>query len=211
MRVFNIPIAVAIAGVILCGPSLAWSQFTPEIPALSQEQVDELNRGEIIVELQERQVPIGDALGVIDAPPERVMELLSVIDNHDEIFPDTMVSEVVGRDGEYILQHGMTDTVAHDGPRVTVRVWQGPMEIDGVPVLVHTWDYVPGSGNLADTHGYYLLIPWGESGDQTLLRYHLSADLGTWIPAFLLEWSTENMLPNQIEALRAAVAGVPGS
>jgi hypothetical protein len=182
----------------------AYAQPTPSIPSLSQAQVERLNRGEVLVEVVEGEVPIGDAIGVIDAPPEAVMALVSDFARHSEFFDDTAVSEVVGQDGEYELQHGVTDTPwPMDDREWTLRAWHGTMEVDGLQVLVSTWEYVPDSGNIVDTEGYYLMIPWGDDGSKTLFRYHISVDLGTWLPDFLLEWSTENMLPNQVEALRA--------
>jgi hypothetical protein len=201
------PIAAAVATLLLPLSLPALSQTPPEIPSLSQDEVSRVNRGEVIVNVIEGAIPVGDAIGVIDATPQAVMAVLADIDHQEDIFDDTSLSEVVGHDGDYILQHGITDTPWPMADREwTIRVWQGPMEVDGMQVLVSTWDYVPGSGNLVDTHGYYLLVPWGDQGQQTLLRYHISVDLGTWLPRFLLDWSTENMLPDQITALRRAVA-----
>lgn len=182
----------------------AYAQPTPSIPSLSQAQVERLNRGEVLVEVVEGAVPVGDAIGVIDAPPEAVFALVSDFSRHQEFFDDTALSEVVGQDGEYELHHGITDTPwPMDDREWTLRAWNGSTEVDGMQVFVSTWDYVPDSGNIVDTEGYYLMIPWGDDGSKTLLRYHISVDLGTWLPDFLLEWSTENMLPDQIEALRA--------
>lgn len=181
----------------------ALSQPTPTIPSLSNDQIERLNRGEILVELIEARVPVGDAIGVIDAPPAAVAAIIEDYDRHDEIFADTSLSEVVGQEGQYTLQHGITDTPWPMADREwTLRAWTGPMEVEGMQVLVSTWDYVPDSGNLVDTEGYYLFIPWGDDGSKTLFRYHMMVDLGTWLPDFLLEWSTESMLPNQVQALR---------
>ena len=192
--------------VVLLSVRPALGQHAPSIPSLSNDQISRLNQGEILIDVIPGEVPVGDVLGVIDAPPEALHAIIADVSRHDEIFADTSLSEVVGQDGEYLLQHGITDTPWPMADREwTLRAWSGPMEVEGLAVLVSTWEYVPDSGNIVDTEGYYLLIPWGDDGSKTLLRYHIMVDLGTWLPDFLLEWSTENMLPDQVRALRAQI------
>ena len=79
------------------------------------------------------------------------------------------------------------------------------MQVDGMDVNLSVFEYVQGSGNLVDVQGYWLLLPWGDDGSQSLVRYHVAIDLGTWLPDFLLEWSTENFLPMKIQGLRDAL------
>lgn len=180
----------------------ALAQPTPSIPSLSNDQINRLNNGEILVDGIIGEAPVGDAMGVIDAPPEQVMALIRDFERHSEIFDDIALSELVGRDGEYTIHHGITNTPWPMADREwTLRAWGGAMEVDGMPVLVSTWEYIPGSGNIVDTGGYWLCMPWGD-GSKTLVRYHIMVDLGSWLPDFLIEWSTENMLPNKINAVR---------
>lgn len=183
--------------------SAAWGQVTPEIPTLSASQVELLNAGEILVDSIEGEIPTGTAIGVIDALPAEVSALISDFNRHSEYFEDITLSELESTDGDYGIGRGITDTPWPMEDREWVlRMRTIETEVDGVPAYVSTWEYVPGSGNLVDTQGYYLCIPWGPEGAQTLMRYYITADLGTWLPDFVLEWSMENMLPGRIEGLR---------
>jgi hypothetical protein len=192
---------VALAAVL---PLSALAQPTPSVPSLSAAEVSRLNAGEILVAVIPGELPVGDALGVLDAPPEQVLEVIRDFPRHSEFMRDMALSEIVGQEGEFTLQHGITDTPWPMADREwTLRTWSGPLEVDGVDCLISRWAYIPGSGNLVDTQGYWLLIPWGDDGSKTLMRYHIMVDLGTWLPNFLLEWSTENLLPERINGIRS--------
>jgi hypothetical protein len=197
-------VVIVAVGLMAAFASPVVAQPTPSVPSLSSDQVNRLEAGEILVSVLPGAVPVGDALGVVNAPPARVLEVIRDFPRHSEFMNDMALSEVVGQEGEYTLQHGITDTPWPMADREwTLRTWTGEIEVDGVPCLISRWDYVPGSGNIVDTEGYWLLIPWAEDGSRTLLRYHITVDLGTWLPDFLLEWSTENMLPARINGIRS--------
>jgi len=193
-----------VATFLFALPVLA--QPTPVIPSLSQDQVDRLNAGEVLVDLNaDLDPPVGDAIGVIDAPPEAVFAIVSDFARQSSWLDDVTLSEVVGEEeGGIVLCHGITDTPwPMEDREWTNRTWNGQMEVDGVPVYVSNWVYVPGSGNLEASEGYWLMVPWGDDGSKTLLRYYLVIDLGTPMPDFLLNWGSENMLPTRITGLRA--------
>ena len=184
-------------------PALA--QPTPTVPSLSQDQVDRLNAGEVLVDLNaELTPPVGDALGIIDATPEAVYAIVADFANQSTWVDDVTLSEVVGEEeGGIQLCHGITDTPwPMEDREWTNRVWNGQMDVDGVPAYVSNWVYVPGSGNLGHSEGYWLMFPWGEDGSKTLLRYYLVIDLGTPMPDFILNWGSENMLPTRVTGLR---------
>lgn len=179
----------------------------PTIPVLSSDQVTRLNAGEILVEVINGAIPIGDVLGVIDATPELVLESVLDFNHYTEFMPYMTQSEIVSQEGSTYHCSGVTDTPWPMDDRIwSIIASAGPTEVEGLQVLVSTWDYVPESGNIQDTEGYWLLIPWGETGQKTLVRYYLVADLGTWIPDVILNWATENMLPGIIEGLRMRIA-----
>lgn len=194
-------ITAFLAMCLLALPALA--QPTPQLPTLSQDQVNRLNNGEILAEFNSDEEAIGDVMGVVDAPPEQVLAVIADFPGQTEWIDDLSTAEVVGEDGEYELQHGVTDTPwPMDDRTWTIRAWNGPMEVDGVPVQVSTWTYVPDSGNIENTEGYWLLLPWGDDGSKTLVRYYIILDLGGAMPDFLLDWGNENMLPTRIRGLR---------
>ena len=201
-------IAVLIVTGSLFVSASAIAQQTPEIPSLSNDQVTRLNSGEILVEVVASERPIGDVLGVVDAPAQQVLDVITDFDHYTEFMPNMGASSIIERDGDTYVCSGITDTPWPMDDRIwTIRAWAGPQEIGGINALVSTWDYVPDSGNLVDTEGYWLLLPWGDDGSQTLVRYYLMADLGTWVPDVILNWATENMLPDMITAIKERVAG----
>jgi len=177
--------------------------MTPSIPSLSQDQVNRLNEGELIIDVVDAAVAIGDVMGVVNHPAERILRVIEDFDSHSEFMSDMSFSEVTGRDGDDVLCHGITDTPWPMDDREWVnRARGGPANIDGLDVGVITFEYVEGSGNIVDAQGYWLAIPWGEDGSSTLLRFRLQIDLGSWLPDFLKEWGTANFLPIRITELR---------
>ncbi|MCA9562998.1 MAG: hypothetical protein KC561_05890 [Myxococcales bacterium] len=203
-------VAVSFLAVVLSSGA-AFAQMEPSIPTLSQAQVNQLNAGEVIIDVVPGEVPIGDAIGVINATPEQVMQIVQDFESYPEFMNDIVHAEVQGTEGDYLLCHGITDTPwPMDDREWVIRATGGPTTVDGLDVYLSTWDYVPGSGNVEDTTGYWLAIPWGSDGSQTLLRYRLRVDLGTWLPDFLLNWATENFLPNKITDFRGRVATLYG-
>lgn len=198
--------------IVFFGPMTASAQMEPAIPSLSQDQVDRLNAGEIIIDVVDQLVPIGDAMGVIDYPPEPTIRVLEDFNTHSEFMTDLILSEIVGQEGDDMLCHGITDTPWPMDDREWVnRARGGPAQIDGIDAIVATFDYVEGSGNIEGARGYWLALPWGEDGSKTLLRFRVQIDLGTWLPDFLKTWGTEHFLPikisdirNRIEQLRSA-------
>lgn len=194
-----------LAVFLLMHPSLA-AQPVPEAPNLSDSQIDELNAGEILVEVINGEIPVGDAIGVIDASLEQVRAILFDLDRFAEYMPDVVESEILGRDGDAYLFRAVIDTPWPMSQReFTVRIWVSEGDEEGDLQHYGTWDYVPDSGNLVDIDGFILLLPWGDDGSRTLLRYHLSVDLGTWVPDFLVSWATENMLPGMVNNIRGQV------
>jgi hypothetical protein len=183
------------------------AQPVPVVPSLSRAQLARLEAGDVLVEVVGRERPVSDTLALIDAPPPLVLEVIEDFDHYTEFMPDFTESEIVGREGEYTHCRMVVATPwPMEDRRLTVRTRSGSLQLDGVDALYSDWDYVEGSGNVVDTEGYWLLLPWGEDGQRTLLRYYLVADLGTWIPDFLISWANENMMPNTIAAIRNRLA-----
>jgi hypothetical protein len=194
--------AAAVATLMGLARSAA-AQPTPVIPSLSQDQVARLEAGEILVEIVGRERPVADALALIEAPAVRVLEVIEDFDHYTEFMPDFEEASIVERDGDVTICRMVIDTPwPMENRRLTVRSRSGPLQLDGVDVLFSDWDYIEGSGNMVDAEGYWLLVPWGDDGQRTLVRYYLVNDLGTWIPDFLLNWANENLVPQSIVAVR---------
>lgn len=201
------PVALALAAAVTGLAASAAAQPAPVIPSLSQDQVTRLEAGEILVQIVGQERPISDTLAIIDAPADQVLAAIEDFDHYTDFMPDFDESEIVGQEGDVTLCRMVVDTPwPMEDRRLTVRARSGPLQIDGIDVLFSDWDYVEGSGNMVDTEGYWLLLPWGDDGQRTLVRYYLIADIGTWIPEFLINWANERMMPESIVALRERVA-----
>lgn len=187
-------------------PTVAFADPNPEVPSLSADQVERLQAGEVLIDVIRLEGMVGDVMGVIEAPTAAVLEVIVDYDSYTDFMPYMVAWELQGQEGEFQTFRGVTDTPwPMDDRYFVVRCWSGPREIDGIQALVSTWDYVPDTGNIADSEGYWLLLPWGEHGQHTLLRYYLLNDMGTWIPDFLMEWASGNLLPDTITAIRERV------
>jgi len=169
-------------------------------------------------------VLIGDAIGIINATPEQVIAVIKDFDHYEDFMDDMVLAEILDtpeelaehfEDGEaeqYLapeggieveLCHGITDMPwPMDDREWIVRARGGWTRIDGIDVILSCFTYVPGSGNLENIYGYWLLIPRGSDGSKTLVRHHLEVDLGTKLPSFLLKWSTESFLPVKVQGIR---------
>jgi hypothetical protein len=203
----SLPLRLALAIAVLSLASPAFADMTPAMPALSNAQVESLNGGEIITSVVEGATPEGDAMGVVNASAETIARILEDFAAYPQWMEDQPTAEVRSEENGVRRCYGVTDTPwPMDDRDWEVFAQGGPQQMDGVDVILLTWQHVPGTGNVVDTQGYWLLIPWGADGSQTLVRYRLRVDLGTWLPDFLMSWATENFLPNKIENLRSRVA-----
>lgn len=194
---------VCTLSLLVTGALSASAQMEPSIPSLSNDQVTRLNAGEVIIAVVEGEIPIGEAIGVLNHPPEAVLAVISDFAHYSEYMDDIALSVVDGVEGDITICRGITDTPwPMDDRTWTIRASGGPTQVEGIDVYLSTWTYVEGSGNIVDTTGYWLAIPWGDDGSKTLLRYRLRVDLGTWLPDFLMTWATENFLPERINSIR---------
>lgn len=193
--------------ILLLVTVAANAQDEPAVPMLSADQIEQLNQGEILVDAIVTEIPVGDVIGVINATPEEVMDVVRRFDEWDQFMEDVELSELQGQDENGLwLCHGITDTPwPMENREWVIRASDERVQVDGMDVNLSVFEYVQGSGNLVDVQGYWLLLPWGDDGSQSLVRYHVAIDLGTWLPDFLLEWSTENFLPMKIQGLRDAL------
>ena len=142
----------------------------------------------------------GAVSGIVDAPIERVLDLIIDCDGADAWFPELVATHTVapGRCG------GGTNL---PWP-VTDRTWQ----IDVHPAEVERgWDvsfaYVAGTGNLARMDGAYHLEPLADG--RTRVTYEVWIDLGFWVPDPLVAWATRRVLPGILQGLEAEAGRMP--
>ena len=194
-----------VALVLVCVWALTVSaEESPVIPSLSASQVERLTDGEILVDVREGATPPeGEAIGVIRAPLMTVVDQMRDVESYEEWMSNLVSCDLISVvDGVYTY-HGVTDAPWPVEDREwTVRATAEEVAIDGVDVVLMAFEYVPGSGNIVDTRGYYMFLPWGEDGDETLLVAHMALDAGTWLPDFVLEWAQETFAPAPVLNLR---------
>jgi hypothetical protein len=65
------------------------------------------------------------------------------------------------------------------------------------------WRYLPGTGNVADHHGWWVLVPYG--GGRTLATCVLYTDPGHGLPAWAVHRGTAATMPYVFSALRQQV------
>ena len=197
-----------VVAFLVCTPILAHAQMSAESPEVEGERKSKLEAGEILVETSNEDDGIHtDLIGVVDAPPEQVWEVISDYDSQSEWMPDLKEeSRVLEReDGDEICLS------ANDFPwpladrTYKLRYRYEQETVDGVERFVATWSYVDGSGNIDDIDGYWLVQPFDGDDERTLVRQQTIVDLGVSVPGFLMKRGSRNKLPNIIEALRERV------
>jgi hypothetical protein len=162
-----------------------------------------LERGEILIELTEHagsEAKEGCVVGYIAAPPEAVFRVLQDAGSYDEYMPRVRSSEVSTGGGDVVLNRQVLELPFPIGDRrFTIRLRSE--SLDGGTLRL-SWTYVPGSGNVEDTRGYWLVEPWHGGSRVT---YVLWSDPGGVIPKWAVNRASRRTLPRVVEALRERV------
>ena len=58
------------------------------------------------------------------------------------------------------------------------------------------------AGDVKTMEGYFLVEPFGNTGDRTLLTYEVRSNPGSRVPRFLLKWGVKKAMPASIRATR---------
>jgi hypothetical protein len=165
--------------------------------------------GEVLIKLTDfpgSAAKEGCVLGYIAAAPEKVMAVLREAGEYGEYMPRVRSSRVAPGDGGVVLNSQELDLPWPIGDRhFTVRLIEKRGE-DGA--FRFDFDYVPGSGNIEDTRGHWLIEPWRNGSRVT---YSLWTDPGGVIPMWAVNRASRRTLPMVIVALRDRVLDRPQS
>jgi hypothetical protein len=178
---------------------------TPAVPQLDAATEARLLGGEVVIVADAAGTLVsGDGTAILAAPLDRVRAVIADFPGQADWIPDMDEAVLVGTDGDAALCSAVTRIPWPISDRTwTIRVTSGPAELGGEPVWVSTWTYVPGSGNMVENAGYWLLVPRPDG--RTLVRYAFAADAGLHVPDFIERMTTRSMLPGILENLRTRV------
>ena len=146
-----------------------------------------------------------DALGddLIEAPVDVLAAILVDYPHVPDWAPASRDFEILEHSGDEYVISGVT---AIPWP-ISDRHWHmrsvsGWESVDGRDVFVYRFQYIPGTGNIEDSNGYWLLMPMPDEPDVTYVRYVVHADPGLAIPNVIIRWVTRSALPDLIDGLR---------
>ena len=191
-----------ILAIAILFPAFAAAQESPRYPRYDDEDVQEMLSGDVKVSMRrgDGDTARGTALGLIQAPLEELAEIIRDFDHHEDWYPDMTTSTLSGDVGHGVINAPwpMTDRTWD------ITIESGDRTVSGHTCFASTYQHVPGSGNVTDTHGYWLLCPWSDDTSYTLVRYVLNMDPGVPVPDAMIRSSTRRMLPGVINGLREA-------
>ena len=192
-----------IVAIILIGISTIQEVIAIE---LTQEEQERLANGEVIVHLKAVRGPIkeGTAIGVVDAPPQRVFRVVTDNENFEQFMPYVKRSEVERLTEGSILNYQHLDFPFPIGDRYyKLHILRTVENTDRGKVFTSTWTYVRGSGNIKDTYGSWTLREYDK--DKALVIYVCCTDPGGSLPKWALNMATTISLPRVIDRVRQRV------
>jgi hypothetical protein len=176
--------------------------------ASSPEEERRLASGEVLVRLVETPgsgPKEGVGMGVVDAPPSRVFAALTDFAHYPEWVPFVRASDAQRQPDGSVLSAQSLHLPALIGDR-SYRIRAVATATGGVGgvggVWSIRWTYVPGSGNVVDTHGSWTVAAYGAG--RSLATCRLFTDPGR-VPRWAMNRATEQSLPWIFKGLRQQV------
>lgn len=190
------PMRLAVSLMLLLAPLSAWAAPASEaIYALSADEEQRLQKGEIIVHVEQTKEPIKRTLvvGLIAAPPEEVYPIYTDFASYPELFKSARSSEVIKREGNVL-----TCKVVIDFPWPLGMRW----------VTNHT-ALDPGStsftfkkfeGSVKVYEGELKILPEAKSRSRVVYMAKVDPDLP--VPAWLVNRVQAHYFPMVIQRVR---------
>ena len=204
----NMRLTIVLLCALIAGPASA--QLVVQYPLALESSVDELSNGGVIVEVVVNGTLIhSDTLALVDAPPAAVFAVVSDFAGQLQWAPDLTEARVISGNGQHLIGEGTTDLAWPFSDRTwQIAIFNRPETHDDKPCYVSSWDYIPGSGDMIENDGYWLICPWTPDPSRSLVRYVFLADAGVPVPDFIERSVTAQMSPRFIRNLRSRVLGV---
>ena len=142
--------------------------------------------------------------GIVEASPERVFAALTDFAHYREWVPFVKISDAAPQGDGSLISFQSLDLPFPLGKRFyKIRARSG-VEGQGEARVWRTWwIYVPGSGNVVDHYGWWILVPHGAA--RTLAACALYTDPGGSVPAWAAHRGTAMTMPYVFSGLRQQI------
>lgn len=198
-------LAAIVAAAICLAPGLAAAiQVEPAaIRQLSPAQIEALKKGDTIRSMDTNMPFRGEVNGLIQAPMEELVAILKDYPKQTQWAPSMAEMRMLRREGEFEILGGVTDLPWPVPDRTwNMRAWTGYKTVSGRRSWVNLFQYIPGSGNMNESAGYWVLSPLPDDPTWTYCRYVLYGDPGIPLPDMVIRWASRTTLPAIISSLR---------
>ena len=207
-------LAAVVAALLLLAPGLAAAIEVepPSIRQLSAAQIALLKKGETIRSMDTNMPFRGEVIGLIQAPVEELAAVLRDYPKQTQWAPSMAEMRLIRREGEFDILGGVTDLPWPVPDRTwNMRAWVGYKTVSGRRAWVNLFKYIPGSGNMNESAGYWVVSALPDDPTWTYCRYVLYGDPGIPLPDFVIRWASRTTLPAIMSSLRKQHAKVYGT
>ncbi len=154
-------------------------------------------------EIEGSPIKEGVALGLVEAPPERVFAVVTDNGRFAEFMPYVEASTLETLPDGTLVNFQRLDLPWPVNDREYKVALVNTADAAGEPPLWESaWTRVEGFGNIAESRGSWRIWPCGEA---SLVEYQVVTDPGGSIPTFLKNSATRRSLGRLIEAVRERV------
>ena len=150
------------------------------------------------------------AIGEIDAPPERVYDVITDFEHYADFMPYVEDAKVVRRTDELCVSWAVMNA-----PLVSRRDWVVAVKLDPTTKAGTSWT-VSSEGPAPSDRAVRLRVNDGswkleplDGGKRTRATYYLYTDPGGSIPTWIANKANSMALPDLFEAIRKRAAQVP--
>jgi hypothetical protein len=203
----------AAVALLLVARGYAIDVEAPTIGTLSAAQITALKSGRVLRTMTDTMPFRGQAVALIQAPVNQLAEILLDYPNATKWAPSMAEMRLVSRAGNIDVLEGVTDLPWPIPDRTwRMRAVIGPKTVAGRSAWTNEFQYVPGTGNINESAGYWVLAPLPDDPEWTYAKYVLYGDPGISLPDFVIRWASGSALPGIMNGLRNRHAQTyPGS
>ncbi|HVR08638.1 MAG TPA: SRPBCC family protein [Thermoanaerobaculia bacterium] len=142
--------------------------------------------------------------GIIDAAPQRVFAAVVDFAHYQEWVPFVKRSDALPRNDGAIVSFQSLELPFPLGKRYYKILARSDVSgLGDARTWRAWWRYLPGTGNVADHHGWWVLVPYGAG--RTLGTCVLYTDPGNGMPAWAVHRGTAATMPFVFSALRQQI------